>query len=1000
MTLFLLAVVPAAAAQESARQEPLFVSQPEFVAPKLRDAALTGAGPRAPDAPVEYRDVIIDGVLTSVQTRRSQGALPRVVIQVDPVADVLEGRFEAVGPEVSYLGVDGGELRSLDVSTGTFRSDGIVTAELAVREGAESAPLWLTAEEIAALAGTRLTQLPDGRLRFEPADTLAPTRDFDLWVNGRPVDAFGAEPRMVGSVLLLPLRAIVAELGHEIRGEPGAVEVIRVQDSKIVRLDLASGLVSVNGTPAGVTPDLALADLDELLVPYTAIEALTGAHISRDALSNRIRVDMGDRLDKSALPRARVATGVGHDPFTPEALSFQFSDRGPLRAEFSSRVDRYGSRLTYESAGGFERNEELQPSWASIDVQSHGGWAGSAGDYTTGRFRELSGVDVARIRGLSYRQQTENGDLLAIAAGTTLTDTEAVSDTATKPEFGGFAGGVRLLSEDGSQEIGASAKSANDGDTSAFVVSGQRVFDRSDQSGPLKTVHVAADAGYFDTVSGQSLDLRARAATQYQLTRQITAAISAYHDGEKFAETANPSKFEGVFDNRVGARTGGSVSADWRSAESWGLLQFVSVGGRASVEQIGGSDEATSTRLQAGLTTRIGANGPVVAIDADHIDVDFAGQVEPSDRIQIRAVQTVDWGVVQARYVAEEGDATDREFVVISAQGNPLKKSFGDDAFASIAPTANVGWIDSKAAVRAGASAAFSTGRKLGDRLVLDGQVFALSSVDPDDFGTRYFADMRARYRVDARTELVARLVDDLDGRSDLSFALRGTIIFNEPRKPSPPLSDQSAISGAVFVDQNHDSLRQTYEPGLRGPEVEVRGTEFKLEANGEGKFDGRNLSEGVTAMSVTRASLPLGYRPTDAAVREATISQGRPAARNLPVARKIELRGAVFIDLNKDGVAGVGDQRLEGQLVQIIDPTFGDIDEVNSGAFGQFGFRDMAPGTYRLRVMIGWQEYAVDIEIGEDDAVETAAIAIPPEVLGLTAQYRAETGPGDDKAA
>lgn len=940
LMLFLLAVVPAAAGQDGARQEALFVSQPEIASPIFDDAYLNSPDSGEPTVPVEYRDVVVDEVITSVQTRRANVDAPRMVIQADPVAEALHGYFQVVGSTVSYQSVDGGDVRSLDVETGILRSNGIAVGGLPISEAADIASLWLTVEDIAALTGTQLLRLPDGTLIFETEGGSGPMYDFDLWVDGRSVAAIGAEPRMVGKVLLLPLRPIAAELGHNIRVEPGAVEVVRVQDSKIVRLDLASGLVSVNGIPAGVTGSLALADLDELLLPYDAIEALTGAHVSREPNSNRIRVDLDDRFDKSALPGAKAPAGVGHDPFTPEALSYQLSDRGPIWAEFSSRIDRLNSRLTYESAGGVERSEELQPTWASMDVQNLDGWAGTAGDYTTGRFRELSGVDVARIRGLSFRQQTQSGDIFAVAAGATLTGTAAVSDTATKPEFGGFAGGVRLLSADGTGEIGASAKSADDGDTSALVVSGQRVFDQTDQPGPLKSVHVAADAGYFDTLSGRALDARIRASAQYRLTTRINAAISAYHDGEKFGETANPAKFEGVFDNRVGARTGGSVSADWRSARSWGVLQFVSIGGRASIERFNGAVDATASRLQAGLTTRIGANGPVVAIDADRSEADLAGRAEVSDRIQVRAAQSFDWGAVQARYVEEHSEAGDREFAVFLVQGRPVTKSLGEGARASIAPTVNLGWIDRTTAVRVGATAALTSGRKLGDRFALDGQVSALSSVDPDEFGTRYFADLQARYRVDARTELVARYVDDFDGRKDLSFALRGTIMFNEPRKLNLPLKDY-----------------------------------------GESKANGRDWQPGER-------------------VRKAAMSSARTARADTPVTQAIELRGAVFIDLDRDGVAGPGDQRLEGQAVQVINTRTGEIDDVTSAAFGQFGVQDVSPGAYRIRVMVGWQEYAVDIAVDEDEAEAMAAIAIPPEVLGLPVQHRVGADLADEQAA
>ncbi|MGB3624351.1 MAG: carboxypeptidase-like regulatory domain-containing protein [Henriciella sp.] len=904
------------------------------------------------------------------------------MIQADPIADMLRGGFDVDRETISYFSAEEGTSMSIDVPSGTLRSNGVVAGQITVAEPEMAPSLWLDPQTISSLTSTEPTRLPDGTLAFETNDSLKRSRELDLWVNGRPVDGFSAEPQMVGSLLLVPLREVAAELGHDIRVEAGAVSIVRVQDSKIVRLDLATGLVSVNGIPSGVTPDLALADLETLLLPHGAVELMTGTRISLVPGTDRVRVTLDDRLDGAAVP-VNAGPGKGDAPFTPEALSYQLSDRGPVRAEFSSRVAQYNSRLTYESAGGLENSEELQPAWASLDVQSLDGWSGSAGDYTD-RFRELSGVDVSRVRGMSYREQTEGGGLLAVAAGATLTGAEQISDTANKPKFGGFAGGVRLLSEDGTQEIGASAKTEDDGNTSAFVVSGQQVFDRSAAPGLLETGYVSGDAGYFSTASGTGLDVRARAGARYRLTDRIGATVTVYHDGEKFAEIADDARFEAVFDNSVGARTGGSVSADWRSAKSWQVMQNLSLRGRAAINHSDGSTAETATSLEARLAGRIGAKGPDVVITVDHTELEAEGRSRALDSVDARAIQGFHWGTVQARYVSTDGDEDDRELAVVAIQSNPLEKSLGDAAFVSVAPSATLGWIENDVSVRAGASAMFSTGRKLGDRLTIDGQVNARSSVDPDDLGTQYFTNLQARYRVDARTEFVTSYVDDLDGRKDLSVALRGTILFNEPRRVSERLTEQGLVTGTVFVDLNRDGVRQNDEPGLSGANVKVHGSGLLLAADSDGRFTGQTLKQDAVVLSVAHDSLPLGYRPPESVLAETSVSGAKPANIDIPVVRTGQLSGAVFIDLDENGAAGPADQRLEGQAIQLINLRTGEIRKVSSASFGQYGFENVPPGSYRLRVLVGWQEYAVDIELGEEQFSNEAHIAIPPDLIGV----------------
>ncbi len=57
----------------------------------------------------------------------------------------------------------------------------------------------------------------------------------------------------------------------------------------------------------------------------------------------------------------------------------------------------------------------------------------------------------------------------------------------------------------------------------------------------------------------------------------------------------------------------------------------------------------------------------------------------------------------------------------------------------------------------------------------------------------------------------------------------------------------------------------------------------------------------------------------------------------------------------------------------------------IRSASFGQYGFSDVMPGHYQLRVLIGWQEYTVPIEVSAgQDNVRILPIPVPADLIGL----------------
>ncbi len=945
------------------------------------NTAISEAIEAAPEAAlsIELLDMIIEDELTSVRTRERAGGEREY--DLADIAKALRSQIEIQDTILAYHRFQDGTWMSINMADGKVRSNKIVLGKLPDFEPREQADSWISLNAVSVMSGTHVSEDGQGRTVLTLDQQLKPQFGLELWVSGAPIDSFGNEARTIGPVLLVPLEPIVEALGHQLTVSNGFVTVRRTQDQAEIQLELATGLVSVNGTPRGITPDMQFAEGDTLLLPFSAVETLTGTHIKLAPGSNRVDVRLDDRLNSTALPGEAISDEVRNTPFTAEALSFELSDRGPIKAEFTSHWGGYNSRARIETNGGLQDLSNSQPAWASVDIQSLTGWAATLGDYNA-NYRELAGVGQNRLRGASWRTQKPSGTIIAIAAGVPLSGTKIESERLAVPQFGGFAGGARLISGDQSQDIGIAASIKEDGKTGLVVVGGQKRFDFRDSDTGLQSVYIAADVGVF-TGEASGADIRARASANYAVSPQLGVTATTSYDGEKFLSGAGRSEFANVFDQRVGARTAVSGSAYWRSEEPWGVLNRVSVGTRAAWTHQGGDTDTTATTLSASLNTQIGERGPTVSATLVNSNEDQAGQNVSSTSLRIRTYQRFDWGSVTASYVNSKvagADATQQ--LVASVQGQAWRKGFKNGANVTLAPTATLNWTGEDTIVRAGASLAFDAGRALGERLRLTGRLSALSDFDADAAGTRYYASLQARYRITRNIELAAIYSDDFSGNNDVSLALRGVVKFNEPRRHRIPDSGKGILTGRVYLDRNRDGVRQPDEPGIGGVRVGVRGTGLSLNANRDGQFTIQNIKQGLYTVTVNKRSLPLGYMVAEDAEPHVTIGDARRTDVDIPIILSGQVRGAIFVDDNANGYTDVGEKRLEGQWVRLISASGDEPMIIQSASFGQYGFENVKPGQYRLEVMIAGVPIVHEIEVSDEDPFVVHAVPVPPDIL------------------
>ena len=240
---------------------------------------------------------------------------------------------------------------------------------------------------------------------------------------------------------------------------------------------------------------------------------------------------------------------------------------------------------------------------------------------------------------------------------------------------------------------------------------------------------------------------------------------------------------------------------------------------------------------------------------------------------------------------------------------------------------------------------------------------------------------MQARYRISKNTELTAIYSDDFNGRNDLSIGLRGRVTFNEPRRHRLPDEGNGIMTGRVFLDRNRDGVRQEDEPGIPGVLVRVVGTRMGLNTSGDGFFTIQNVRQGLYSVTVSKRSLPLGYMVPESAQPRVTVGSGRRTSVDIPIILSGQVRGAIFVDENANGVTDPGEKRLEGQWVRLIPEDGSEPKVIQSASFGQYGFENVNPGRYKLEVTVSGMPVVQMVEISDQDPFIVKPVPVPPDI-------------------
>ncbi len=799
-------------------------------------------------------------------------------------------------------------------------------------------------------------------------DRLKVVSGFQVYVNGRRLSLLEPEPRAVGSVLLLPLRPVVKQLGDTLALDQSAntVTVTRVQDSSRISLNLLTGLVKVNGHVAGVSPDMGYADIDQLLLPSTAIETLTGTNVNIIPGSDQVHVDLDERLLGRVLPSQAVIDEARSTPLTLETVDFYTGNRVINYLETRQRFREFNTRFRYEMPDFVGNTDTLEPSWLALEYDSMTGYGGSIGDYNASR-GELSGVDVSRFRGLSHYQPTDHGTYVA-TLGAPLSGSESRGDYSL-PKFDGLVGGVRFYDKSKDWEAGLGYRETPSG-RKRLVASHLWDWQSDADSDQDLSLHEDLDVGVFDSAAGgsnagQDIDARGGLFLNYRPVRRVGLSAEARYEGKQFNQLDDLP-----FDGRA-IKTERPATDIFTTSfgASYRLFDTTTVAARTHWQKRGLVEtwERSTVTNTYSLSSQPIRNGPWFTVDySDTTEKSPDADQVNSSQLSARATQQFKFGRLTITHrVRRRDEKEDVKVTTFVATANPWVKQLPKYASISLAPNLVGGQSGDNSWLRLGLTGDFESGRLFGPKLDLSVSAGHLEPLNPVDLGTDIsrnadsgggttveesatnYVSLSSRYRFNRNYQLETRYTTDFDNSDLFTLALRGHFGINRPRRYRLPLPGRGILKGQIFMDLNNDNIKEQNEPGFANARVGLRGTPYWLKTDADGYFTIHNLPQGSYSPMLDRKLLPINLMIKDEEQPVATIGEGKITEVSIPVIRSGQIRGRVYEDSNGDGIGEPNEPGREGIKLELSPGGF----TTYTTLFGQYAFEMIPPGTYSLRV-------------------------------------------------
>jgi len=903
----------------------------------------------------------------------STGEDGKFYVRAEPIFKALNNEFEYninEGVLVVRRSQDG-TVMELYTETGIVKANGRTLGKLSHYGEISVGKINLTPNAIAVMSGAigKIDQ-DEKRINFELDPRLKVATGFEIFVNDIPLGNVEPGPRAIGSVMLLPLRPIARELGHSVQIIDGgtSIRVERSQDSAVFELNLDTGLVKLNDRPVGVTRDITYIDPINLLLPLGTIETLTGTNIDVEGGASRININLDGRLKDVISPTGKITDLTKNTPLTFETIELNIGTDTLNTVSTDFRAKGFNGRLRYEVPDLPGSIAEAEPSWLSLDYAHVKGGYGSLGDYSAD-LRELDGVGLRRIRGISYAKENDKGRW-ALAAGVPTSGSSKISEDQNRLKFSGVAAGARYASKDG-WEAGLSYKADGLSDDKMAVLSA--ISGRLGRKRDKKlNWNARADIGYFNGAAREkSVDARASINARYTPGRKVNVEAFAQYDGAEFLRSdldaedliqqdPNAVNQQLVPDTRERGQDFATYGAALQltTGQILGPLERPAISARISQTRSGlftsGTENTSISNYGVSLNTSLRKTGTNISADFAAYTQKLAdGSTETGDQVTARVFQDTKYATARAQFSSIRTDGADRvQRIDAQLTAKPYRLGLPKDARLSIAPSVSASWSDTGNLIRGGVVANLDSGRVLGEKTTLKASLGILQNFSgnaEDRSDTFLTVSLGRTLKINKNMSLGLSYRNDLQGNQRLGVFLKGRFDFNEKRKFHESKGGSGVLKGRAFLDKNRDGIRQDDEPGIGGVLVRVKGTRLGLRTDASGYYTIQNIKTGIHELQVDGRSLPLGFSLADDISTKASIHDGSITDVPLPIVQRGQILGFAFIDANGDGAYNKGEHRLEGAKLELTDTQTDASFKAFATSFGQFAFDDLPSGEYQL---------------------------------------------------
>ncbi|MGB9757307.1 MAG: PKD domain-containing protein [Candidatus Bipolaricaulaceae bacterium] len=176
----------------------------------------------------------------------------------------------------------------------------------------------------------------------------------------------------------------------------------------------------------------------------------------------------------------------------------------------------------------------------------------------------------------------------------------------------------------------------------------------------------------------------------------------------------------------------------------------------------------------------------------------------------------------------------------------------------------------------------------------------------------------------------------------------RATLDFAHDFSWAPPfLPVFGILSGKVFADLNGNSELDPGEEGVPGAILVLDDVQVASGKDGSFRFPGRPPGDYTLRL----ARVPEGYGRVVPGLT-VSLGLGKETQVFVPLVPLAGITGAVFLDLDGDGLRSQGERGLSRVYVRIV-PTEGEAIEVLSDSQGRFAWPGLLPGEYRVELVL-----------------------------------------------